>query len=126
MALKAAVEKVVEVESHVRDGRRSISGAMVRWLRCRPRSCERRLTGRSDFLLNQIYSMLPRRQPFILFRRIMHIKAEFRQRSAHSTNTVGCPVPFTFLAKSGNRKCRSRVGLDYVSTTRSNSTAYVS
>lgn len=31
-------------------GVRSLSGAMAKWLRCRPRSCEIRLSSRSDFL----------------------------------------------------------------------------
>ena len=61
-------------------GVRSISGAMARWLRCRPRSYERHLTSRSDFLPNQIYVLLPRRQPYILFGRIMQIRRSFVSR----------------------------------------------
>jgi hypothetical protein len=56
MALKAAVEKVVEAQYET--GGRSLSGAMVRWLRYPPRSCETRLSSHSDFLTNEIYAIV--------------------------------------------------------------------
>jgi hypothetical protein len=40
------------------------------------------------------------------------------------TNTVGAPS-FASFAKGGSWECRRRVGLDYVSTTKSNSTRRV-
>ena len=75
-------------------GVRSLSGAMARWLRCPPRSCGTRLPSRSDFLPNQIYAIRPRRQSFILFRRIMQIRRSFVSWSAHRVADGTIPTVF--------------------------------
>jgi len=75
MALKAAVEKVLE--SHVRDGRPLYIWRDGKVIEVSAQELRDTPSSRSDFLRNQIYGILPRRQPFILFRRIMQIRRIF-------------------------------------------------